>query len=157
MSKLNIDLVIDKVLKEKKSEVNSKVEIFSEINKDGYKETFSELVYVILAAGTSAKLALSTVDILKKDDFVFNKDLTQIIKKLKGCYRFYNLRGKYIYNTREYIRSSYNNSFKKIFNDNSSHYRRRSFFSSNPKVGSILEFWNWNKILRLNRFFKIIE
>ena len=40
MSKLNIDLVIDKVLKEKKSEVNSKVEIFSEINKDGYKETF---------------------------------------------------------------------------------------------------------------------
>ena len=31
------------------------------------------------------------------------------------------------------------------------------FFSSNPKIGSILEFWNWNKILRLNRFFKIIE
>ena len=88
MSKLNIDLVIDKVLKEKKSEVNSKVEIFSEINKDVYKETFLELVYVILAAGTSAKLALSTVDILKKDDFVFNKDLTQIIKRLKGCYRF---------------------------------------------------------------------
>ena len=88
MSKLNIDLVIDKVLKEKKSEVNSKIEIFSEINKDGYKETFLELVYVILAAGTSAKLALSTVDILKKDDFVFNKDLTQIIKRLKGCYRF---------------------------------------------------------------------
>ena len=55
---------------EKKSEVNSKVEIFSEINKDGYKETFLELVYVILAAGTSAKLALSTVDILEKDDFV---------------------------------------------------------------------------------------
>ena len=137
MSKLNIDLVIDKVLKEKKSEVDSKVEIFSEINKDGYKETFLELVYVILAAGTSAKLALSTVDILKKDDFVFNKDLTQIIKKLKGCYRFYNLRGKYIYNTREYIRSSYNNSFKKIFNDNSSHYRRRSFFSSNPKVQGV--------------------
>ena len=31
------------------------------------------------------------------------------------------------------------------------------FFSSNPKIGSILEFWNWNTILRLNRFFKIIK
>ena len=31
------------------------------------------------------------------------------------------------------------------------------FFSSNPKIGSILEFWNWNKILRLKRFFKIIK
>ena len=31
------------------------------------------------------------------------------------------------------------------------------FFSSDPKVGSILYFWNWNKILRFNRFFKFIE
>ena len=31
------------------------------------------------------------------------------------------------------------------------------FFSSDPFVGSIIKFWKWNEILRLNRFFKIIE
>ena len=137
MIKLNIDLIIEKVLKEKKTEINKKIEIFSQINKDNYKETFFELVFVILAAGTSAKLALTTVDVLRKDDFVIKQDLNHIIEKLKGCYRFYNLRGKYIYNTREYIKFFHNNSFKKIFNDNSSHHERRSFFSSNPKVQGV--------------------
>ena len=31
------------------------------------------------------------------------------------------------------------------------------FFSSDPFVGSIIKFWNWNEILRLNRFFKFID
>ena len=34
---------------------------------------------------------------------------------------------------------------------------RLIFFSSNKKVGSIFEFWNWQNILRFNRIFKIIE
>ena len=31
------------------------------------------------------------------------------------------------------------------------------FFSSDPFIGSIVKFWNWNEILRLNRFFKLID
>ena len=31
------------------------------------------------------------------------------------------------------------------------------FFSSNPKIGSIFKIWNWNQILRFNRFFKKIK
>ena len=31
------------------------------------------------------------------------------------------------------------------------------FFSSNPRVGSIVKFWNWNDIMRFNRFFKKIN
>ena len=31
------------------------------------------------------------------------------------------------------------------------------FFSSNPREGSILEFWRWMEIFRFNRFFKKIE
>ena len=31
------------------------------------------------------------------------------------------------------------------------------FFSSNKKVGSIIQFWKWNKIIRFNRFFKKIN
>ena len=31
------------------------------------------------------------------------------------------------------------------------------FFSSNPRNGSIIKFWKWDSILRLDRFFKIIQ
>ena len=31
------------------------------------------------------------------------------------------------------------------------------FFSSDPRIGSIFKFWNWNEIMRLNRFFKRIK
>ena len=30
------------------------------------------------------------------------------------------------------------------------------FFSSNPKIGSIFKFWQWNKIMRFKRFFNKI-
>ena len=30
------------------------------------------------------------------------------------------------------------------------------FFSSNPRIGSIVKVWEWNKILRIKRFFKKI-
>ncbi len=31
------------------------------------------------------------------------------------------------------------------------------FFSSNKKVGSIIQFWKWDKIIRFDRFFKKIK
>ena len=31
------------------------------------------------------------------------------------------------------------------------------FFSSNPKIGSIFKIWQWNKIMRFERFFKKIK
>ena len=31
------------------------------------------------------------------------------------------------------------------------------FFSSDYKIGSIFKFWKWNKIIRFDRFFKIIK
>jgi len=30
------------------------------------------------------------------------------------------------------------------------------FFSSNPKIGSVFKFWDWNKIMRFKRFFRKI-
>ena len=31
------------------------------------------------------------------------------------------------------------------------------FFSTNKNEGNILKFWNWNKIIRFERFFKKIK
>mgnify|MGYP001304811959 CR=1 FL=1 len=122
------NLHIPRLLQEKEYEIKTKTESFSMIKLSDYKQTFMELVFVILAAGTSAKLALKTVNILAKDDFVINASLSQIISKLKECYRFYNVRGKYIFNSRNYIKEEYDNNFEKIFSLNRAHYKRRNFF-----------------------------
>ena len=137
MNKVDIDLVIEKVLQEKKFEIAEKMDLFSSVNIISYKDTFLELVFVILAAGTSAELALKTVNALKLDNCVFVQSLDQIVVRLKSCYRFYNLRGKYIFNTREYLENFHKNEFAKIFKDNSSHYNRRRFFSSNPGIQGV--------------------
>ena len=137
MSSKEIDKLIDRVLQEKEYQIKTKIESFSMIKLSDYKQTFIELVFVILAAGTSAKLAFKTVNILAKDDFVINASLSQIVSKLKECYRFYNVRGKYIFNSRNYIKDEYDNNFEKIFNLNSTHYKRRNFFSSNTKIQGV--------------------
>ena len=56
MSSTEIDKLIDSVLQEKEYEIRTKTESFSMIKLSDYKQTFIELVFVILAAGTSAKL-----------------------------------------------------------------------------------------------------
>tara|TARA_B100001996_G_C18597721_1_gene568571 strand:- start:515 stop:1171 length:657 start_codon:yes stop_codon:yes gene_type:complete len=137
MNNLNIDLIIDQIYQEKRLEITKKVESFSLVNVNSYKDTFLELIFVILAAGTSAKLALKTTEILKKNDFIFHSNMKDIILKLKECYRFYNVRGKYIYITRSYIKESFDNNFNKIFANNSEHYQRRNFFYSNKMIQGV--------------------
>ncbi|NSW88988.1 hypothetical protein CL651_004475 [bacterium] len=137
MNKPNIDLIIDRIYQEKRLEITRKIESFSLTNLNNYKDIFLELIFVILAAGTSAKLALKTTEILKKKDFIFHSNMNEIILKLKGCYRFYNVRGRYIYTTRSYIKESYDNNFNKIFANNSGHYDRRNFFYSNKMIQGV--------------------
>ena len=98
------------------------------------EDIFLELVFCILAAGTSANLALKVSNILREDNFIFNADSEEIISKLKTCYRFYNVKGRYIFQTREYIKSIHKFNFKKIFELNCTSDDRRSFFSDNKNI-----------------------
>jgi len=53
--------------------------------------------------------------------------------------------------------SRYLGSVGYVHKDNLVGKARIIFFSSDRKIGSVLKFWKWNKILRFDRFFKIIE
>ncbi len=83
--------------------VDDRLEEFISVGKNE-KETFKELIFCILAAGTSAELAIKTVEHL--GDTIFFGSEKNIQKKLKEIYRFHTIRAPYIYNAR--------NSFKKI-------------------------------------------
>ena len=53
--------------------------------------------------------------------------------------------------------SRYLTSVGYVHKDNLVGKARIIFFSSDYKIGSIFKFWKWNKIIRFDRFFKIIK
>ena len=53
--------------------------------------------------------------------------------------------------------SRYLGSVGYVHKDNLVGKARIIFFSSDRKIGSILKFWKWNKILRIDRFIKVIK
>ena len=112
--------------------INKKISDFEKIiARNDSREIFHEMVFCILAAGTSAKLAETASEILKKDDFFIKANEREIILKLKKCYRFYNVRGKYIVQTREFIRSKYGFNFKKLFNSFDNKISLRNYIATN--------------------------
>ena len=53
--------------------------------------------------------------------------------------------------------SRYLGSVGYVHKDNLVGRARIIFFSSDIKIGSIFEFWKWNKIFRFDRFLKVIK
>ncbi len=53
--------------------------------------------------------------------------------------------------------SRYLGSVGYVHKDNLVGKARLIFFSSDYRIGSILKFWKWKDILRINRFFKVIK
>ena len=112
--------------------INKKISDFEKIiARNDSREIFHEMVFCILAAGTSAKLAETASEILKKDDFFIKANEREVILKLKKCYRFYNVRGKYIVQTREFILTEYGFNFKKLFNSFDNKISLRNYIATN--------------------------
>ena len=132
-----IDSIISDFEKNKEI-IIKKTKAFEEIFSSGKpKDIFYELVYCILAAGTSAELALKTVKIITEKDLIIYATEAEIIKELKKCYRFYNVRGKYIYNAREYINLNYSFDIRKLINQFYNSIIARNELAQNKKIKGI--------------------
>ncbi len=78
--------------------VDSRMQEFEALGKNE-KETFRELCFCILTAGTSAELGLKTIKHL--GDTIFHGSFEDIQKKLKEVYGFHTLRAGYIFEARD--------------------------------------------------------
>ena len=86
-----------------KNTIDKRMHEFSRIRHKGYNEVFRELVFCILAAGTSAELGIKTVNHL--GDTIFLGTEGDIRKKLKEVYRFHTIRARYLNLARKHFRS----------------------------------------------------
>jgi N-glycosylase/DNA lyase len=81
---------------------NGKMELRPvEANDD--QRLFEELCFCILTANTSAEMGMKSIDVVR--DLLINGDAEQMNKKLKGIYRFHNVRPEYIVHTREFLKN----------------------------------------------------
>src|SRR3989344_33336 len=98
-----INLVNNLKFSETKSVIDKRMLEFESIPHD-FENLFRELVFCILAAGTSAELGIKTVNHL--GNAIFTGSEEEIQKKLKEVYRFHTIRAGYLRNARD--------SFKKL-------------------------------------------
>ncbi len=95
---------------------------------------FRELVFCILTAGTSAEMGIKVVE--EVGEVIFTGSTSEIRDKLKGIYRFYNIRSDYIVHTREYLTSNYDFNIKELL-DSFASVERRDFFALNRNIRGI--------------------
>jgi N-glycosylase/DNA lyase len=78
-------------------------------------DLFRELVFCILTANASAKMALKSINTL--ESVIFKEDTTEkdIENKLRGVYRFPKTRANYIYRTKLFLQSTCKLNLRKIF------------------------------------------
>jgi len=100
-------------------------------NSDNNK-LFEEMAFCILTAGTSAKLCIDVIEEVK--EIILTGSKAQITKKLKECYRFYNLRADYIFITREFLKKEFEFEIKNLILSFNNPVERRDFFALNKNI-----------------------
>jgi len=122
--------------KKKKLLIRSRLKEFKEIKKDATDERlFEELTFCILAAGTSAKMALRSVEAVK--NVLLFGDYNLIKNSLIGFYRYPNLRAYHIIQCREFLKFEYNFNIKYLMNKYKNPIEKRGFFAKSEGVKGI--------------------
>lgn len=112
----------------KQPQIRKRITEFEEILKNGSDELlFEEMVYCILTAGASAKMGLNAINKIRS--VLQTATEKQLVMKLKGTYRFPNIRSKYIIHTREYLKDKYNMELKSLLLSFDHRQERRNFLA----------------------------
>ena len=120
----------------KKLLIQNRLTEFEDLNKSADdKRIFQELVFCILTAGTSASMGINVIGEIK--DVIHTGNRPEIKKKLKGIYRFYNIRTEYIFDTREFLISSYSFKIRELLDSFNNNTDRRDFFALNKNIKGI--------------------
>lgn len=93
---------------------------------------FEEMVFCILTAGTSAQLCIDVMPQIR--NIIHTGSKAAITEKLKGCYRFYNIRADYIFVTREYLKKEFNLKIMKMLLSYEDPIERRDFLALNKNI-----------------------
>ena len=115
-------------LPRKAPEIRKRLEEFENIIKNASEKTiFGELVFCIFTAGTSARMGLAALHAVRSMLPSASED--ELRAKLRGIYRFPNVRSKHVIHTRDYLAREYGLKLREILLSFEDPVERRDFFA----------------------------
>ena len=93
---------------------------------------FEELVFCIFTAGTSARMGLSALSAVRSILPSASED--ELRAKLRGVYRFPNVRSKHVIHTRNYLAREYGLKLRPLLLSFKDPVERRDFFALNKDI-----------------------
>lgn len=103
---------------------------FKQVNKTATSnELFRELVFCILTANASAKMALRSINVL--DSIIYNGTEKDIENRLRGVYRYPKVRANYIVRSRSFLQLYYEMDIRKILKELPDQNQLREFLVKN--------------------------
>lgn len=121
--------------REKKDIIHERLFAFKETWEKGGGGLFKELCFCIFAANTSARMGIDTVNAL--GDALLYDSAENISLKLKGIYRFWRVRARYVVHTREYLKQVCGMNIKDYISSFSSVEEARNHFAENKNIMGI--------------------
>ena len=120
-------------LPQKAPEIRHKLKEFENIIKNASEEViFEELVFCIFTAGTSARMGLSALNTVRSILPSASED--ELRAKLRGAYRFPNVRSKHVIHTRDYLAREYGLKLRPLLLSFKDPVKRRDFFALNSDI-----------------------
>ena len=120
-------------LPRKTPEIRHKLKEFENIIKNASEEViFEELVFCIFTAGTSAKMGLSALSAVRSILPRASED--ELRAKLRGVYRFPNVRSKHVIHTRDYLTREHGLRLRSLLLSFEDPVERRDFFALNKDI-----------------------
>lgn len=103
---------------------------FKDVNKAASPgDLFRELVFCILTANASARMALRSINTL--DSLIYKGAERDIENRLRGVYRFPKVRANYIVRSRDFLQSYCQMNIRKILNEFTDKFLLREFLVKN--------------------------
>lgn len=123
---------VEKLMKgyeHKRSLIKSRLRQFKQVFKKGDDvQIFLELTFCIFTANATARMGLKSINAVS--DILMNADAGEISQRLKGVHRFPNSRARYLFLTREYLKSEFDFKLKDLIISFEHPLKRRDFFAS---------------------------
>jgi N-glycosylase/DNA lyase len=120
----------------KKTSIAKRLAEFKAVSSKGDRVIFEELCYCILAAGSSAKMGMRTVETLK--DILHTGTEKELQKRAQAHrVRFWRLRPSYIVQTREYLKDTCGMRLRVLLDSFDSPDARRDFLARNKSIKGI--------------------
>ncbi|MFA5073447.1 MAG: hypothetical protein WC539_06085 [Nitrospirota bacterium] len=113
--------------------ITKRLKEFEAVYKQGDQAIFEELCYCIVTAGSSAKMGMRTIDVLR--DILITGTLEELQNRAQQHrLRFWRIKPAYIVQTRDFLRQFCNLKLRSLLESFDCKYARRDFFARNPLI-----------------------